>query len=490
MGLVLAACSGDSDSDDPVDSGGSGAPLGELATSTAAPASSPESATSPAATAAQGPLADVIFFNGQVVTIDTGQPTAQALAVLGEEILLVGTDQEIMALAGPETQMIDLDGRALLPGFVDPHNHIYNQISSGQSQEIIGATYAEAQQHLLAAGTTTVANGGVSPDRLEDFLPFTTSGELRVRTSVYLVFNSACGDLLPEGWYLEHSPTTDPAAMFRIPGIKFFTDGGSCGSAAFSFPADNPSGDLWISAEELAAAVIELQAAGYQVAIHALGDRGLDTALNAIEQVRTAGSRGPPARIEHNRLIRPDQLSRYSDLGVTPVVFGQPWTCSMLDGGGWSGLLIDDSPAAELRPWFDPWRALLDANPGLPVAWHSDFPFFPLEPISHLWSLVTHQELRDDGSLCAAPDWLAAGGVTVEEALRMMTINAAFALLMDEKIDSLEAGKFADLIVLSHNPLTIDPDAIIDIEVLMTMVGGQVEHCLAGSEAFCPNGGP
>ncbi len=95
-----------------------------------------------------------------------------------------------------------------------------------------------------------------------------------------------------------------------------------------------------------------------------------------------------------------------------------------------------------------------------------------------------------DGSLCAAPGWLAAGGVSAEEARRMMTIDAAFVLLMDEKIGSLEAGKFADLIVLSRNPLTIDPDTILDIEVLMTMVGGRVEYCLAGSEALCPSQGP
>ena len=410
--------------------------------------------------------------------------------MLGGDILLVGTNADILALAGPDTQTIDLGGRALLPGFVDPHNHIYNQIYRGQLQETIGATYGEAQQRLLAAGTTTVANGNVSPDRLEDFLPFVDSGGLRVRTSVYLAFNTASGDLLPEGWYLEHPPIIDTAAMFRITGIKFFTDGGSCGAMAFSFPADNPLGDLWISAEEMALAVIDVQAAGYQVAIHALGDRGLETALDALERVRAAGSKGPRPRIEHNRVIRPDQLQRYGELGVVPVVFGEPPTCSMLDGGAGSGLIVDDSPSAGLRPWFDPWRALLDANPGLPVAWHSDFPFFPLEPISHLWSLVTRQELRDDGSHCAAPGWLATGGVSVEEARRMMTIDAAFALLMDEKIGSLEAGKFADLIVLSRNPLTIDPDTILDIEVLMTMVGGRVEYCLAGSEALCPSQGP
>ena len=68
----------------------------------------------------------------------------------------------------------------------------------------------------------------------------------------------------------------------------------------------------------------------------------------------------------------------------------------------------------------------------------------------------------------------------------MMTIEAAYALFMEDYIGSLKPGKFADLIVLSENPLTIDPDDIINIEVLLTMVGGNVEYCAPGHEALCP----
>ena len=71
----------------------------------------------------------------------------------------------------------------------------------------------------------------------------------------------------------------------------------------------------------------------------------------------------------------------------------------------------------------------------------------------------------------------------MEEALQWMTINGAYALLMDDEIASLKAGKFADLVVLSDNPLTIDPGRIIELEVLMTMVGGRVEYC--GQEDLC-----
>jgi len=89
----------------------------------------------------------------------------------------------------------------------------------------------------------------------------------------------------------------------------------------------------------------------------------------------------------------------------------------------------------------------------------------------------------DDGSLCEPPDWYLAEAITVEEALPLMTINGAYALFMEEKVGSLKTGKFADLIILSDKPLTVDPDAIIDLEVLMTMVGGGVEYC--AQEDYC-----
>ncbi len=85
-----------------------------------------------------------------------------------------------------------------------------------------------------------------------------------------------------------------------------------------------------------------------------------------------------------------------------------------------------------------------------------------------------------------SPDWLAAKAITVEEALRIMTINGAYALFMEEKIGSLKPGKYADLVILSENPLTIPPDSLIDLQVLLTMVGGNVEYCSPGYEDLCP----
>lgn len=76
--------------------------------------------------------------------------------------------------------------------------------------------------------------------------------------------------------------------------------------------------------------------------------------------------------------------------------------------------------------------------------------------------------------------------ITAAEALPMMTINAAYALFRDEEVGSIEAGKYADLIVLPDNPLTVAPEALVTMEVLLTMVGGRVEFCAPGHADLCP----
>ncbi len=431
----------------------------------------------------------IAFYNGNVITMNPVTRVEEAVLVRGSSIVATGSSDQIRGMAAPNGVEVDLEGRTLMPGFVDPHNHAFNSVFRGGKPEIVGTTYGEAQQRLLEAGTTTIGNS-LGPDPLEGFLPFVESGELRVRTSFYLAYNDPCGVPQPEGWYLSYPPVTDPEAMFRIPGIKFFSDGGSCNIGAYSW-RQPPGAGMYVTAEELAAAVIEVQELGYQAKIHTLGDVAVETALEAIETALGGGPNTYRHRMEHNRIIRPEQLPRYGEVGAIPVVFGSPFTCHILDGGAWHQLNDENSPAVAIRPWFDPWRALLDANPGLPVAWKSDAPSnWPLEPITHLWGLVTRNELRDDGSVCEAPEWLEAGGVTVEEALTMMTINAAYALLMDQAVGSLKSGKLADLIVLSHNPLTVDPNTLKDLSVLMTMVGGEVEHCMPGHEALCPSDGP
>jgi hypothetical protein len=100
--------------------------------------------------------------------------------------------------------------------------------------------------------------------------------------------------------------------------------------------------------------------------------------------------------------------------------------------------------------------------------------------------MVTRAEVAEDGSVCEPADWLAQHAITVEEALPMMTINSAFVLHRDEEVGSLEPGKLADLLIISANPLNIDPYEIKDIFPLLTMVGGISEYCLDWASTYCP----
>ena len=418
--------------------------------------------------------------------MEAALPQTEALATLGGDILAIGSDEAIMALHGPQTQVIDLDGRALLPGFIDPHQHVFPNVWLGNRPEF--PSYEIAQQWMLERGETMVGVPGMRPESLEHFLAFAEQdGNLRVRTSLYLSYNDPCGvRRLPENWYAAYPPVLETGEMVRRPGIKIWADGGACLRPAFSIDLlphmveRGPQGDLYFTAAELAPIIRGLQETGYQVAIHAFGDRGVETVQDALEAALDGQPDTYRHRMEHNEFIRPESLSRYGELGIVPVVFGSQLTCRIVNGVGFAGQL------EEAQPWFRPFRSLIDANPGLRIAWKSDAPGHGTWPLRELSWLVTRKGFRLDGTVCEPPEWLRAEAITVEEALQFMTINAAHALLMGGATGSLKPGKFADFVILSDNPLTVEPDALIDLEVLVTMVGGRSEYCSPSSEALCP----
>jgi predicted amidohydrolase YtcJ len=381
-------------------------------------------------------------------------------------------------LAGPETLLIDLGGRALMPGFVDAHSHIL------ASPDHYG-TDLEGVQHLaLMYGITTLADAGTTPDLLERLEGLKREGNLRVRTSVYMIYNTNCGDVVGD-WYRERTPTRVPGEMLRIGGVKVFADGGSCNAPAVSFEYPNGvgQGDLYFTQEEMNRVVAGVHADGYQLAIHALGDRAVEQVQNAIAAALDGQPNTMRHRIEHNAVLRPDLMPRYSEIGIVPVIFGEYPICFESDARSHYKYVVPE----EYQTWEWPWRELLDANPGLPVAWHGDDPPMPpLDPLTDLWGFVTRRSIAEDGSICDQPDWFEANAITAEEALRLMTMGSAYALFRDEEVGSLKPEKFADVIILSEDPLAVAPDAIRDIKVLMTMVGGSVEYCASGFETLCP----
>jgi predicted amidohydrolase YtcJ len=261
-----------------------------------------------------------------------------------------------------------------------------------------------------------------------------------------------------------------------------FNDGGSCNLPARSIEyANGGLGDLYFQTNDLAAMIVEVQDRGYQAAIHGLGDRAIEVNLDAIEAALDGGGNTYRHRIEHNGLVRDDMLSRYTQVDPIAMIFGAFPAC-MFNSGVYPPL------PDEYQHWEWRWRSLMDTNPDVHFAWHSDAPIFgDPAPMMHLHGFVTRRQVQDDGTVCEPPDWAVDDLLTVEEALPLMTIESAYSVLREDEIGSLKAGKLADLIVLSENPLDVGPDdALLDIQVLITMVGGKVEHCAEGAQALCP----
>jgi hypothetical protein len=235
-------------------------------------------------------------------------------------------------------------------------------------------------------------------------------------------------------------------------------------------------GDLFFDQPTLNAIIKDIDEAGYQLAVHAQGDRAIRQSLEALAQV-TAKTNPRRHRIEHNSFIPTDLLSRYRQYGILPVAFGDYPTCE-IEG-------LAEVFGQENLFWLEDWRSLIDSNPSLPVAWHSDAPNLILDPIQHLFNYVTKQQVNGDGTRCTPPDWLLEHAISLPEALSLMTINAAYALDRDGEVGSLSEGKLADLVILSENPMDIAPKDIIDIEILATMVEGQFLYCQEGYAQFC-----
>ena len=341
----------------------------------------------------------IIFFNGAVLTMDTNRPTSEAVSIKGEKIEAVGTNEEILALQEADTKLVDLDGRTLMPGFVDAHTHILND---ARSQD---RSLDQAQTLALRNGITTLGDLYVDESFMREMQAFALRGELRVRTSLYMVANTNCGNDQGD-WYLKYPPTRQPGEMLRIGGVKIFTDGGSCGGVALSFELEPGSGlgDLWLTQEKLNEMVAEAQAAGYQVAIHAIGDRAVAQAQDAIAFALDGGPNIYRHRLEHLSVLRPEFIPRFGELGIVPVLNGEYPVCTPF------GPPIPEG----YRDWEWPWRELRSANPDLHIAWHSDYPFLSGNPFVHLYGFVTRNGVFQNYT-CPAKEWLVDDTLTVQE---------------------------------------------------------------------------
>lgn len=253
----------------------------------------------------------------------------------------------------------------------------------------------------------------------------------------------------------------------QIGGLKGFVDG-SLGShtAAFLEPyADTGVGRgvLVNRPENLEEWTEAADKAGLQVAVHAIGDRAIRIQLDAFEHaIQQNGPRDRRFRIEHAQHIHPDDLPRYAELGV--IASMQPYHA--IDDGRWATRVI----GAERSKLTYAFRALIDS--GARVAFGSDWFVAPPTPLEGIYAAATRRTL--DGK---HPDgWVPEQKISVEEALRAYTVDAAYAGFQEENLGVLAPGKLADLVVLDRNLLAMPPNEINDVDVLATMIGGRMAY--------------
>lgn len=315
---------------------------------------------------------------------------------------------------------------------------------------------ANAQRYLAALGVTAACDADMRRGTLAAFAEADEDGVLRQRIYGLVVHDEV-------DWLLESGLRGRRSDRLAAGAVKIWADGGMSSrtaaiSGSYPVPPYGP-GILFFEREELTELVSGLDARGFQVCIHAQGDRGIHTALDAYAAV-LAGVAGNPRRhrIEHGGAMYPPLIARAAELGI--VVVSQPGFLSTL-GDGFAAAFPDSS--GQLYP-FASWR-----RAGITVAGSSDAPVITADPLLGIRDAVLRRTAG--GQVLGPGERLGA-----RDALALYTRGAAYAMHREHELGSLEPGKLADFVVLDASPLSTGPEQISGIQVLATVIGGQPVH--------------
>jgi len=523
--------------------------------------------------------ADLVLRGGHVF-VAKGR-AATAVAVTGERVIAVGDDTTVAGLIGPQTRVVELNGRLVTPGFNDAHVHFLSGgfgllsvdlreakdeadfarrigayartvpkgtwIQEGNwdheawpskqlpTRQLIDAVTPDhpvfvqrLDGHMALANSLALRLAGISPetkdppggtvlrdasgeptgilkDNAEDLvariIPEASRGmNLRAaraalaeaaRRGVTTIQDNSSIDALPTYqdlrargeltarmyvWrYADALEALRSAGVrtglgddwIRLGALKILADGSmGSGTAAFFEPyADDPqtSGLLLHPVPELERMIAEADAAGYQLAVHAIGDRANALVLDAFEKAaRANGPRDRRFRIEHAQVVRKQDLPRYKALGVVASI--QPSHC--IDDMRWAEKRIGP---ARCRDAYN-FRSFTDA--GIPVAFGTDWSVEPLDPRLGLYAAVT-RELPAGGP---AGGWFPEEKISLEDAIDLYTRGSAYAEFAETDKGTLEPGKLADLVVFAADLFEIPPRQILTTPVDLTVVGGRVVY--------------
>jgi len=532
--------------------------------------------------------ADLIFSNGVIYTVDARQPHAEAVAISGDKIVFVGSNQEAEAWRGPATRRIDLQGKTVVPGFIDSHYHFQGVGKREHDLNLDGCTSLEdflsrlkewAARRPPEAWVTgrgwieedwpikqfptrvdldkIVADKPVYLTRADGHMAVVNSKALRIANVDRATANPQGGEILkdktgnPNGLLVDkamelvnrHIPTTSREMQERyaiaanaralsyglttihdagsrldtievwkslyaqgklqvriyefarwpgeavdrllaegpqiglfnnhltIRGIKITIDGalGSRGAALLEkYSDENTSGLLIYKDEQIYPIIKSATEKGIQMAIHAIGDaanrRVLDLFERALKDVPPANRaiRDPRHRIEHAQIVHPDDLPRFKTLGIIPSM--QPSHAI-----GDLHFAVRRLGLERMREGYA-WRSFIDQ--GCWIAGGSDAPVEEGNPMIEFYAACA----RKDTTGFSAQGWHPELKMSRDEALRCLTLWGAYAAFEEDIKGSISVGKLADLVVLDDDLMTAPENKLHRIQVLMTIIGGDIAY--------------
>jgi predicted amidohydrolase YtcJ len=332
-----------------------------------------------------------------------------------------------------------------------------DEFTPEQSRERARNGMVHISERLTAAGLTTVHDAGAGRARLLAYEDAYRAGGLRHRAYLMIRGADIISGLKAAGVY-----TGFGNEWIKIGGLKYAADGSASERTmrmSTPYVGTNDYGILTMTQVEIEEAVEDGHRHSFQVGIHANGDIAIDMVLKAYERVLKAWpDPNRRHRIEHCTLVNPELLERIKACGCIPTPF---WTYVYYHGEKWSQYGDDK------LGWMFAHRSFLDI--GIPVPGASDYGPGPFEPLMALQSMVTRRDYK-------GREWGPNQKVTVDEALKIATINGARASFEEDLKGSITAGKLADFVLLEKDPHDVDPGQLKDIKVAQTVVGGKTMY--------------
>jgi predicted amidohydrolase YtcJ len=326
--------------------------------------------------------------------------------------------------------------------------------------------FLAAFRQLTSLGLTSVHDAGIDITEIETLMSMADNGEMSMR--LYAMIAGAGDNLDAIG---KPIPTYGNDHL-SVACVKLVADGalGSRGAAMiepYSDDAENRGLPFWTQ-DQLDGMVQKANGMGFQVAIHAIGDYANKEALDAFSKVQHGQPSPLRNRIEHAQIIRLEDIPRFAKLGVIASIQATHATSDMN--------MAEDRIGPERIKGAYAWRKLLQS--GAIVANGSDFPVELPNPMYGLYASVSRK------SRAGTPEggWYAGEGLTRAETLHSWTYAGAYAAHQEDRLGTLEPGKWADFIIVDRDFFTIPEAEIDDIEVLQTWVGGKLVYARCGDD--------